>query len=285
MTEVRRNLITGEPILFAPERAARPNAFADVAPALQCPFCPGNESMTPPEIARTGDPWRVRVFPNKYPFTEHHEVIVESPAHDATFDAIDAAEVVGVYLNRYRALSSRNGVKSVVLFKNHGRAAGASLDHLHSQIAGLPFIPPRVANESSAFARAVSCPLCDAIATHRVAGLIVAETDSMISIAPHGSTFAHQQWIAPKRHVNDLAALNDRESRELASLLQLAAVGARKISGAHNWLFLGFPRMAPAHCYADVFPRVTNVAGFEIATGTYVDVVDPADTVRLLSDR
>jgi UDPglucose--hexose-1-phosphate uridylyltransferase len=278
--EVRRNLITGEPILFAPERAARPNAFGGApAPSLahDCPFCPGNESMTPPEIARSGDPWRVRVFPNKYPFTQHHEVIVESRSHDATFDAIDGAEVAGVYLDRYRALSARNGVKSVVLFKNHGRAAGASIDHLHSQIAGLPFVPPRIANESSAFARAISCPLCDAIATHRVAGLIVAETDSMISLAPHGSTFARQQWIVPKRHANNLAALDDRERIDLAALLQRSA---RANSGAHNWLFLSFPGVAAAHCYIDAFPRVTNVAGFEIATGTYVNVVDPAAGIR-----
>lgn len=266
MTEVRRNLITGEPILFAPDRRWRTGTPA-------CPFCPGNESMTPPEIARVGDPWRVRVFPNKYPFAEHHEVIVESPSHDATFDAVDAAEVVGVYLDRYRALSARS--KSVVLFKNHGRAAGASLEHLHSQIAGLSFVPPRIANESGAFSRAISCPLCDAISTHHVAGLIAAETDSMIALAPHGSTFAHQQWIVPKRHVNDFAALDDRERNDLAALLQRSA-----FHDAHNWLFLGFPGVAAAHCYADIFPRVTNVAGFEIATGTYINVADPAEGIR-----
>jgi UDPglucose--hexose-1-phosphate uridylyltransferase len=268
LIEVRRNLITGDPILFAPERRWRTGAPA-------CPFCPGNESMTPPEIVRAGDPWRVRVFPNKYPFTDNHEVIVESSSHDATFDTIDAAEVVSVYLDRYRALSARSGVKSVILFKNHGRAAGASLDHLHSQIAALPFVPPRIANESSAFARAISCPLCDAIATHRVAGLVVAETGSMIALAPHGSTFAYQQWIVPKRHVNDLAALDERERNDLAALLQRST-----LRDAHNWLFFGFPGVAAAHCYVDIFPRVTNVAGFEIASGTYINVVDPAEGTR-----
>jgi UDPglucose--hexose-1-phosphate uridylyltransferase len=283
--EIRRNLITGEPILFAPERAERPNAFEWRTGASACPFCPGNEEMTPPEIARVGDPWRVRVFPNKYPFAEHHEVIVESPSHDAGFDSVDANEVARVYLDRYRALAARPGVKSVALFKNHGRTAGASLEHLHSQIAALTFVPPRIASESSAFARAKSCPLCDAITTHRVAGLVIDETESMVWLAPHGSTFAHQQWLIPKRHVNDFAAFDERETNDLASLLQSATAGARKIAASHNWLFVGFPGTAAAHGYVDVFPRMTSVAGFELLTGTFIDVVDPAATARLLADR
>jgi UDPglucose--hexose-1-phosphate uridylyltransferase len=283
VTSIRRNLITGDPILFAPERAARPNSFTGDNGV--CPFCPGNESMTPPEISRSGDPWRVRVFPNKYPFADAHEVIVESPRHDATFDDVDAEEVVQMWATRYRALAAREGTQAVALFKNHGRVAGASLDHIHSQIAALPFVPPRVAHEASAFSRAVSCPLCDAITTHRVAGLIIRETESMVWLAPHGSAFAHQQWIVPKRHANDFTLFNDAEIRDLAGLLRSAAAASRRISPAHNWLFVGFPNVASAHCYVDVVPRVTNVAGFELATQTYIDVVDPITTVQTLSDQ
>jgi len=282
VTEIRRNLITGEAILFAPERASRPNAFVTDE---VCPFCPGNESLTPPEVVRIGDPWRVRVFPNKYPFAGWHEVIVESPSHDADFDAVDAEEVVAMYLDRYRALAAKTDVRSVMLFKNHGRAAGASLDHLHSQIAALTFVPPRIAAESNAFTRAISCPVCDAVSTHRVAGLVIAENGSMIWLAPHGSSFAHQQWIVPKRHVHDLGALTDAERRDLAMLLQSAAKATRKVAAAHNWLFLAFPGVAKAHCYVDVVPRSTNVAGFELGTGTFIDVVDPAATARILSER
>ena len=282
MSEVRRNLITGEPILFAPERAARPNAFNDDAPV--CPFCPGNEGMTPPEIARIGEPWRVRVFPNKYPFAEDHEVIIESQRHDASFDEVDAEEVVRIYVERYCALIHRIGVRSVMLFKNHGRVAGASLPHIHSQIAALPFVPPRMANEERAFAKSISCPLCDAINTHRVAELIIDETPSMVRLAPHGSTFAHQQWIMPKRHCNDIATLREAECRELADLLQRATTAMRRVSPAHNWMFLTFPGVAAAHCYVDLFPRTTSVAGFELGTGTFIGAVDPAATVRAMGE-
>jgi len=282
VTAVRRNLITGEPILFAPEREARPNAFGE--DGASCPFCPGNEEMTPPEIARVGEPWRVRVFPNKYPFAEHHEVIVESQKHDAVFDEVDADEVVRMYVDRYCALVHRIGVRSVMLFKNHGRIAGASLPHIHSQIAALGFVPPRIASEERAFAKSISCPLCDAINTHRVAELVIDETPSMVRLAPHGSSFAHQQWIMPKRHCNDLENLRETEFRELAVLLQRATAGMRKISPSHNWAFLNFPAVNAAHCYVDVFPRTTSVAGFELGTGTFIDSIDPALTVRTMSD-
>ena len=108
---------------------------------------------------------------------------------------------------------------------------------------------------------------------------------TMVRLAPHGSIFAHQQWIIPKRHCNDVAALGDAEGRDVAELLQRASAGMHKIAAAHNWMFLGFPGAAAAHCYVDVFPRLTNVAGFELGTGTFIDVIDPAAAARILSDR
>ncbi|HEX8154095.1 MAG TPA: hypothetical protein VF698_13260, partial [Thermoanaerobaculia bacterium] len=100
MTEVRRNAISGEPVLFAPGRAGRPNAFGARSDDA-CPFCPGNESQTPPTLAAIGEPWQARAFPNKYPAIDGHEVIVESPRHDDTFEAIaDADAVVELLLAR-----------------------------------------------------------------------------------------------------------------------------------------------------------------------------------------
>ncbi len=282
---VRRHLITGDPVVFAPERAGRPHAFIDDEREELCPFCPGNESQTPPEILRVGEPsrWSVRVFPNKYPAVEGHEVIVESPDHDASFDSIaDAAAVVRVYVGRYRALSSRPGVKYTALFKNHGRFGGASIPHVHSQIAALPFVPPRVEREGDAFARAPDCPLCAAIGAHRRDGLVIREGASFVWLAPSTPTFAYQQWIVPKQHQNEMAAFGEDEQRDLTVLLQASAAAMRAISPSHNWLFLNFPGEPSAHAYVDLFPRVTNVAGFELETGTYIDVVDPAETVRLM---
>ncbi len=282
---IRRNVITGQPIVFAPERAARPHAFIDDTGDGICPFCPGNEAETPPEIARVGDAeaWRVRVFSNKYPAFDDHEVIVESPRHDARFDEIDdAAAVVSVYVDRYRKLSAKKP-PYVALFKNHGRTAGASISHIHSQIAAVPFVPPRIQTEGEAFEHAAKCQLCDAIEAHRREGLVIGENGSFAWIAPHAPAFAYQQWIVPKRHQNELATFDDREIEDVAELLKSSVAAMRSISTSHNWLFLSFPARASAHAYVDLFPRVTNVAGFELETGTYIEVVDPTTTVRRLS--
>lgn len=268
--ELRRNLITGEPVIFAPHRASR-------VPHTGCPFCPGNEHETPPELARSGDPWRVRVFDNKYPFAPRHEVIVESPRHEATFGGIEnPAEAVAMYVERYRAM---RGASYIALFKNHGPMAGASLAHMHSQLAGVAFIPPRIERELAAFAK--SCPLC------LWGGLenpphIIDESEHFRRIAPHGSAFAYEQWIVPRRHATDFTTMSDDETDDLALRLRDAARSMERIAPSYNWLFMNFP--AAGHWYVQAMPRTTTIAGFEIATGTFIDIVDPAAAAQRLRD-
>ena len=266
---IRRHPITGDPILFAPNRAGRP--IEDEKE--RCPFCPGHESETPPEIARAGDPWRVRVFPNKYPPIEGAEVIVESNDHDATFDRLEhAEEAVRMYLDRFRA---HDGAEYVALFRNEGVRAGASIPHGHSQLIPLPFTPPRVARELAAFERASRCPLCS------LEGHVIRETETMMWIAPHGSSLPYQQWLVPRRHI---AAFTEHEARDIASLLRESSRAMLDISGAYNWMFLNFPRGAAAHAYIELFPRVAQIAGFELGTGTFVEIIDPAHAAERLRD-
>ena len=269
---VRKHPVTGEPILYAPERAGRPNAFQRVNEEI-CPFCPGNESLTPPEIARTGDSWRVRAFPNKYPAVEGHEVIVESNRHDAAFQSIDnAAEVVSMYISRYRAHA---GAAYVSLFTNAGERAGASIDHIHSQLMPVPFIPPRIERHLAAFASG-PCPLCGNV------GTVIEENDSFARVVPGAAQQAYQQWIVPKRHEPDFTSLRDAQIVSLAVILQSAVRAAHQVSSSHNVLFMNFPHRTDAHFYIDVFPRMTPVAGFELATGTFIDIIDPASALRRL---
>jgi UDPglucose--hexose-1-phosphate uridylyltransferase len=269
---VRKHPISGEPILYAPNRAGRPNVFERSDEQI-CPFCPGNESLTPPEIARIGDPWRVRVFPNKYPAVEGHEVIVESNRHDATFESIEnAADVMSMYISRYRAHA---GAASVSLFTNSGERAGASIDHIHSQLMPVPFIPPRIEQQLAAFASG-PCPLC------RSVGTVIEENDSFRLVVPDAAQQAYQQWIVPKRHEADFTSLHDAEVVSLAAVLQNAVRAAHKVASSHNVLFMNFPRHTTAHFYIDIFPRMTPVAGFELATGTFIDIIDPAAASRRL---
>lgn len=269
----RRNIITGEPILFAPERAARPRAFGDDSNE-RCPFCPGHESDTPPTIAAAGDPWRLRVFPNKYPSVDGAEVIVESPEHDATFDALPhAEEVVRMYVDRYRA---HDDAAYTAVFKNEGARAGSSIRHVHSQVMPVPFTPPRIERESAAFGSAESCPLC----TPR--GEIIRESAHFVWLAPYGSSFAYQQWLVPKRHIFEMTMFTDAELADLASLLRLVSRATLTLGDSYNWSFLNFPRSPAGHAYIDLVPRLTSIAGFELGTGTFVEIIDPAAAARRL---
>ena len=261
---IERNPITGDPVIVAPDRALRPNMFSHEE---TCPFCPGNEAMTPPDVAAVGKPWRVRAFANKFPATESHEVIVESPGHDDDFGSIaHAEEAVAVYVDRYRELSRRNS--HVTIFKNHGPMAGASIPHLHSQVIGTPFVPPRIAREAAAFS--ARCPLCSILD-----GPLIRETANYRWFAPRGSMFPYEQWIVPKEHAREIT-----DPRELWQLLQAASRVMRGIADSYNWVFLNFPRDTDAHWYVQLFPRMSSQAGFEIGSTSALNAVDAEETAR-----
>lgn len=265
---IRHHLLTGEPILFAPDRSVRPNAFGN-APEPACPFCPGQEHETPPELARVGEPWRVRVVPNKYPASAHHEVIIEAPDHEAQFEQLDATEIVRTYRERYAATEA----KYVALFKNHGALAGATLRHLHSQLVALDFLPPRIERERRAFE--LGCPLCDAAKIN-----VIDENETFVRVAPEAATLAYQQWLIPKRHAPEMTSLGS--DADLAAMLQASAARMRRVSESYNWIFVNFPRVERGHWYVDLFPRFGAVAGFELGTGTFIQTIDPARAMEVL---
>lgn len=283
---VRQNLITGEPFLYAPDRAERQNAFITGERSESCPFCPGMEAETPPEIDRIGDTeWRARLFPNKYPASPHHEVLVESPDHNATFDQIEhSGDLMRLLASRYVAMMAVDGIRAVVIFKNQGSRAGASIAHLHSQIIALPFVPQRVEREAAAFARSAECSVCNAIRAAREQGLMIAENDRFAWFAPESSAMTCEQWIAPKRHHHDLSGLAGDELGELGETLRRTARANHNLADAYNWMFLDYPSEPAAHWYIDVIPRLTTIAGFELATGGSIGIVDPAVAAQKLRE-
>jgi len=264
---IERTRITGEPVILAPAREQRPNGF-DGAP---CPFCPGAEAETPPEIARDGEPWRIRVFNNRYPPTDHAEVIVETASHEQGFEELasdHAQRVVEIYADRYHHLA--RDAASVCIFKNHGRLAGASIPHSHSQVVGTPFVPPRITAETEGFQSGSRCPLCD-----DTSSIVIDETEHYRWVTPRGARLPYQQWIIPNEHQNEV-----REPHELAVLMQASIRAMRTLSDAYNWAFLNFPTEQRGHWYVELFPRVAMIAGFESGTGAFVNSIPGADAAR-----
>ena len=314
MPEIRQNLITRQWVIIAPERGQRPNEFklekkSRELPAHdpECPFCPGNENQTPPEIYRhpqDGD-WQVRVIPNKYSALESegvvtrttqgvkrtisgvglHEIIVESATHNQTMGFLSNQEmqdVVEAYLRRYNEAAADQRVEAVTLFKNYGPTAGTSLAHPHSQIIGTPMIPPDVRERLESALRYYDdsgmCIFCATLQTEmKDEARIVAENKDFVAFIPFAALSPFHIWIFPRRHCASFSCL---EEEEVPSFAEIVRVVLRKIyDGLGDPDFNLVIRTAPKesesvryyHWYVSVVPRVERTAGFEMGSGMFIN--------------
>ncbi|MCL4338516.1 DUF4931 domain-containing protein [Patescibacteria group bacterium] len=267
-------------IVIAPARTARP-ADTHVVSAEKshvCPFCPGNECETPPEIMRLGEGekekpgWKIRVFPNKFPITDIHEVIVHSDKHDKDIQDFDLAHIqllLSVYRSRFQTHMTDG---HVIVFSNHGEHAGASLAHPHSQVV----VIPHQIN-------------LDALVREPVMN-ILEENDLFYTYCPDFSQWPYEVWIAPKKEGTNFAETTDEELKILSGLLQRAIRRLYKkyeeIATKKNHGTLPFAYNYYIHHGKDWFiriiPRLVHRAGFELGTGLSVNVADPTDAAKEL---
>ena len=178
---------TGRPILLAPRRQQRPMHTGPQAQAGACPFCQGQETETPPEVGAVRDPgtaadapgWTARAFANKYPANHHHEVVAEGRAHceqPCELSVADWRASFALCRDRIAAIEARPGIACAFLFKNVGALAGASIAHNHSQLLGLPALPPRLQLELRQAQALAACPWCATLATAAAEGRLVHRT-------------------------------------------------------------------------------------------------------------
>jgi UDPglucose--hexose-1-phosphate uridylyltransferase len=331
MPELRRDVVSGRWVIIATERAARPTDFAagrewvTAGDRDRCPFCPGREDHTPPEIyavrpsgSRDGAGWRVRVVPNKYPalriegelhvegapLFEHmdavgaHEVIVETPDHDTHLALLpddQVADVLRTYRERYVDLDRDPRFQYALLFRNHGRTAGASLSHPHSQLIALPVVPRRAEEELEVarryFADHARCVYCDVVSAELERGeRVVYENDLFLAYEPYASRFPFETWVLPKYHQASFGQLEDEELVQLADALvaTLHKLHAALDNPPYNFVVHSAPYTPlPEHLYhwhIEIMPRLTSVAGFEWGTGFYINVVPPEQAAAFLRE-
>jgi UDPglucose--hexose-1-phosphate uridylyltransferase len=300
MSRLRHDPLTGEPVLFAPERRERPNAFEGTRGEDNgvCPFCPGNERETPPEVARSGSAarWDVRVVPNRYPAVgQHglhgvHEVVIESPQHDATLATMSSAQrtrVLRAYRERFAAHRRDRTLRHLVIFRNDGARSGQSLTHPHAQIIGLPFVPDRMRREASLVRahkrRGLPCHLCRDLddAERRIA-----QNEAFVAVAPKTSRSPYAIRIIPRRHAPDFGQTDDRELASLDAILAavLRAMNARLETPPYNLVIQNAPLRSAAadafHWSIEILPRLTTDGGFELATGIPINIVTPEDAAE-----
>jgi len=236
--------------------------------------------MTPPEVLALGRPegappdspgWTVRVVPNKFPAIPGQEVVIHGPAHVVAFSELpgDVVATAAVAWRMRRDAHRAEGAAWTAVAINEGPAAGASLDHSHSQIVPLAHVPPLVAAQAPAFAD--GCALCAALGIEDAR--TVRHAGGLRTIAPAWSRFAYELWIAPDAHVAEPGW------GELGTAIADAAVRLRTVLGsdlAWNCVVYAAPAGAERwHWHAEVWPRLTIPAAAELGAGVWINIVDP----------
>jgi len=328
LPELRKDPITGRWVIISTDRAKRPTDFVRESVKIKgngfCPFCYGNESKTPPEIlayGRNGGPrntpgWSVRVVPNKFPAlgiegdldregegmfdrmngVGAHEVIIETPDHQntpATLPVRAIEEVFWAYRDRVLDLKNDKRFRYVLIFKNHGEAAGASLEHSHSQLIALPIVPKRVLEEIEGarhyYREKERCIFCDVIHQETETGVrVIGENDLFITIAPYAPRFPFEMWLLPKQHGS---SFENNQSTVYASLARALKDNLMRMDAvldhpAYNFVLhtspIGEESNEHYHWHFEIMPKLTKVAGFEWGTGFYICPTPPEEAAQFL---
>jgi UDPglucose--hexose-1-phosphate uridylyltransferase len=329
LPEFRKDPVTGRWVIVATDRARRPNDFSRerVVPkgGRFCPFCAGNEQKTPPEVLsyrNSGGPnepgWTLRVVPNKFPALRvegdfdrqgeglydrmngigAHEVIIESPDHMKTLSDMPEKAVEDVFWamrDRFLDLKKDVRLRYLMAFKNHGEAAGASLEHTHSQLIALPVVPRRVQEELEGARRYYElkerCIFCDIVRQELEAGKrIVLETEHFLVISPYAARFPFETWIVPRRHASHFESSDVPTFRNLGWVLQTLLREMDKVleRPPYNFMIHTAPAQEPAmqsyHWHIELIPKLTKVAGFEWGAGLYINPTPPEEAAKFLRE-
>jgi UDPglucose--hexose-1-phosphate uridylyltransferase len=328
MTELRKDPIVGRWVIISTERAKRPHEFPPEPSARKegmCPLCPGSERMTPPEIMsfrQSGSSdeagWTLRVVPNKFPALRiegdlgkagdgvydrmngigAHEVVIETERHDVDlFDLNESRfeDVLWAYRERLLDLKKDRRFKSVIIFKNHGAAAGASLSHSHSQLIALPVVPKRVIEEMAGcreyYRFRDRCLFCDIIVQEmEQKARIVEESGEFLACAPYAPRFPFETWIIPKRHQCAYEMIDRDQAKGLAAIFRrtLRRLNLALENPPFNYIVHSAAFQEGAadyyHWHIEIMPKLTKVAGFEWGSGFYINPTPPEESAKYLRE-
>ena len=330
MPELRKDPVTGRWVIISTERRKRPTDFrlesVNILPDTACPFCDGHEHMTPRELLAhryngsgpNSPGWDLRVIPNQFPVLRvegtldrqgeglfdkmngigAHEVIIESPRHEDTLATMTEAaveQVLWAFRARVQDLKQDRRFRYIIIFKNHGAAAGAALDHTHSQLIALPIVPREVRDEvegaKAHFAQKERCVFCDILHQETADGRrLIAETADIVAVSPYAPRFPFETWILPRRHQSLFEDAQRNEYTDLARVLVdiLGRMNRALRNPPYNLLIHSAPLSEPAgdfyHWHVEIIPKLTKVAGFEWATGFYLNPTAPEEAAQVLRD-
>jgi UDPglucose--hexose-1-phosphate uridylyltransferase len=333
--ELRKDPVTGRWVIISTERARRPDDFSRQHFRRKggfCPFCPGNESKTPPEVLAyrpgsqdgsnaNGPGWTLRVVPNKYPALGiegnidrrgegvydrmnglgAHEVIIVTPDHNATLATMSEKQIedmIWAFRDRIMDLKRDKRFRYILIFNNHGEAAGATNEHSHCQLIALPVVPTSVQLEMHGAKQYWNlkerCIYCDIIRQEQAENArIVSETQEFLTVAPYAPRFPFETWIIPKQHQSSFEDSGRQTFESLArAIKQLVSKSDQVLDNpAYNMIIHTSPINTRDndsedyyHWHVEFMPALTKTAGFEWGTGFYINPTPPEEAAKYLRE-
>jgi UDPglucose--hexose-1-phosphate uridylyltransferase len=332
MGELRLDPMTARWVIISNEKDFGPDDYEIESPRIdgedKCPFCVGNEAMTPPEVDADRQEgtspdtpgWTTRTVPNKYPALKNepdlnrtgvgvfdmmngvgeHEVIIEDTDHNkqlADLNTEQIKKIINVYKRRFMELGKDERFKYVLIFKNYGLAAGASLEHSHTQLISLPVVPKRVMEELECAQKYYDykerCVFCDITRQeleyrHRE----ICENDDFIAFCPFASRSPFEISIIPRRHQAYFTDINDSQIDSFARILKEILVRIRQVlkNPPYNFIIHTTPLngnhdlQGCYHWHVELMPKLSKIAGFEWGSGFYINSTSPETASRYLRE-
>ncbi|MBN1155434.1 galactose-1-phosphate uridylyltransferase [candidate division KSB1 bacterium] len=327
--EIRKDPLSNRWIIISKVRSMRPNAWITTrhkSADLICPFCPGNESETPPEVYAIRKPdtkpnkpgWSIRVISNKYPAliiegeinpisnrlyekmggVGAHEVLIETSHHDLDLTSMSRKHVANIFWvirERFLDLSRDKRFQFIIAFKNHGKLAGASIDHPHFQIIAIPLIPKQVEEELDGarqyYLKNSHCIFCDIIDQElMISSRLVTQTRHFIAIEPYAARSPYETWIVPRSHQCRFQEISYELTSDLADIVKITLHAMNQSIGkpAFNLVLHTSPLIKPDypeyHWHLEIIPKLMNFAGFEIGTGYHINPIPPEEAAAKLRE-
>ncbi len=307
MNDVRKHYFLDRWVITSSNRGKRPFDFEIREVNIQkrnCPFCPGG--LNQPIFYKIGEPWRIAVIPNKFPCVSNenkvsrrkdffesfpavgfHEVVIENSEHKVKFEDFSEKhikDILDVFSQRTKSHMSDKSVQYVSIFKNKGALAGASIAHSHSQIIALPVVPRLIESErrkmeeySSMFGECIFEKIYKE--EKKEGKRILIDSQKFYALAPYSSVFVGETWILPKRHVRTLFELTSTETQDLAKILKQVLQTLDKIFPGlpYNLAIHQAPKNRDFHLHFEIYPRISNFAGFELSNDMYINSFPPEE--------
>ncbi|MBI4650879.1 DUF4921 family protein [Candidatus Desantisbacteria bacterium] len=328
MSELRKDIIMDHWVIIDTETSRHSVVFGESIinknNIIECPLCPGKENLTLSEIlayrpdnSKKNTPgWIKRIIPNSIPSVRiegefkksgigmydmmtgigAHEIIIETPHHDLDIQDQDLKTIentIWAYRDRIIDLKNDRRLKYILIFKNRGFVAGATMDHPHSQLIATPIIPKRIDEELSNALRYYKykerCVFCDIIQQElQYKERIIIENPLFISFSPFASISPFESWILPLKHNSNFEDISANEVIELAKILKdtLRRISIALNKPAYNYILHTAPANAHGmeyyHWHIEIIPKMAKLTSFEWDTGLYVNPTSPEDSSRYL---